>query len=71
MAKKAQRSPGSDDSSEPEKTTTKIEVELLNKARIIAIRKNKFLFDYLDAILRPAIERDYRELFGNGRAKKE
>lgn len=64
MAKKAQAKTGTHDV-EPEKTTTKVEIALLNKARIVAIKKDRFLFDYIDTILRPVIERDYRELFGN------
>lgn len=44
----------------PRKTNTKVEEELLRKARIVAESRKVDLFDYLDALLRPSVERDYR-----------
>jgi hypothetical protein len=44
------------------KTTTKVYMELLRRARIVAIHREIDLFDYLDGILRPVIDRDYDKM---------
>jgi hypothetical protein len=45
-----------------ETTTTRVEVELLRKARMVAIRRDLDLLDYVDGILRPVVERDYARM---------
>ena len=46
----------------PQKTTTKLDAEVLRKARTVALYRDKELFDYLDAIVRPVVERDYHKM---------
>lgn len=43
----------------PVSTTTRIDVELVRKAKIVAIWRDMELFEYLDAILRPVVQGDY------------
>jgi len=47
---------------QPKKTTTKVWAELLRKANMVALHKGIDLFDYVDAILRPAVEADYARM---------
>jgi hypothetical protein len=46
----------------PTLTTTKVDADLLRKARMVAIHRNIDLFDYVAAILRPVVERDYDKM---------
>lgn len=48
----------------PEKTTTKIDRELLRKARTIASYRDVDLADYLDDVLRNKIEVDFKLITG-------
>lgn len=45
-----------------EKTNTKVEKELLRKARALADYEGQDLYDLLDAILRPVIEGRYKQM---------
>lgn len=47
---------------QPEKTSTKVEREILRKARAVADYKRIDLFDYLDSLLRSSVEDDYSEM---------
>lgn len=47
--------------SSSEKMTTKIEKGLLKKARIVAITRGIDLFEYLDSVLRPTVEKDHKD----------
>jgi hypothetical protein len=49
----------------PAKTTTKVEAGLLRKANIVAIHRGLDLYDYLDGVLRPAVERDYARMIAD------
>lgn len=44
------------------KTTTKVYTDLLRRARQVAVNKDVDLFDYIDSILRPAVDTDYRKM---------
>ncbi len=57
VAKKAGRpkKPGGEGKS------VRIETELANKARVVALRRGVAMSDYLTALLRSPIERDYRK----------
>src|SRR5690348_11033428 len=44
------------------KTNTKVSVTMLRKARTVASHRDVDLFDYLDSILNPAVDRDYEAL---------
>lgn len=46
---------------QPEKTTTKVSRDLLTRAKAVANHRGLDLFDYLDRLLRPLVEKDYRE----------
>lgn len=48
--------------SPPEKINTKVERELLRKARAVADFRDVDLYVYLDAILRDTIEPQYKEM---------
>ena len=52
----------------PKTVTTKLSADLHKKVRLLVAHRGVEMFDYLDALLRPAIERDYdrvvRELGG-------
>lgn len=54
----------SSEPSKPKVGSAKVEYELLQKARILCIRNDASLQDYLDKILRPVVERDYAAKFG-------
>jgi hypothetical protein len=45
------------------RTSTKVPSPLLRKARMIAVARDLKLEDYVETVLRPAIERDYHEMF--------
>ena len=61
MPKKKQ--PPQEGTQAPEKkTTTKVWAELLRKANMVAMHKRIDLFDYVDGILRPAVEADYARM---------
>jgi hypothetical protein len=49
----------------PKVTTTKIKSDLLRKARMVAAHRNIEIAQYVDSILRPAIERDYDEMISS------
>ncbi len=59
MAKGRTQGPSEESGEPPKKTTTKIDPPLLKKARQVAISRGIDLYDYIDAMLRPAVERDY------------
>jgi len=52
------------------KTTTKVDVDLLRKARLVAIYRNVDLFDYLEGLLRPLVDVDYARMFRNEATKE-
>lgn len=56
MAKKTGMS-----SSEGKKTTVKVWEDIAHKAKIVAAIRGVDLFDYLDSVLRPIIERDHKQ----------
>lgn len=47
---------------EPKKTTMKVEPGLLRKAKMVSTYREMEMFDYIDAILRPVVERDYDKM---------
>jgi hypothetical protein len=47
------------DAGSPKMTTTKVDVDLLRKARMVAIYRGVDLHEYVGGILRPVVERDY------------
>lgn len=51
--------PRSSDGGKAEKTTTKVDKQLIKMARQVAIERGMELFDYLEGIIRPVIERDH------------
>ena len=46
----------------PQMTTTKVEVDLLRKARMVAIYRGLDLHAYVDGVLRPVVDRDYDKM---------
>jgi hypothetical protein len=46
----------------PPKANTKVEKELLRRARAVADYEGKDLFDFLDALLRPEIDQRYHRM---------
>src|SRR4051794_9811551 len=44
------------------KTTMKVAPDLLRKAKMVAVYKDEDLFDYIESILRPAVDRDYDQM---------
>jgi hypothetical protein len=59
--KEGERPPGQ------KKTTTKVDAELLRKARMVALFREVDLFDYIDGMIRGPIERDYEQMFREGK----
>ena len=51
-----------DGSDETPKTTTKVFVSLIRRARMVSDHRGIDLFDYIDSLLSPAVEQDYRRL---------
>jgi len=47
------------------RTSTKIPSPLLRKARMIAVSRDVPLEQYVEAILRPAIESDFEQMFAD------
>ena len=45
-----------------QKTTTRIDIELLTQANMVALHRGMLLQDYLDKILRPVVEKDYKQM---------
>ena len=45
-----------------ETTTTKVNAEMLRRARMIAHYRQITLYDFLDAILQTAVDRDYARM---------
>ncbi len=45
-----------------ELTTTKVKVDVLRHARMIANYRNVTLFDFIDEILRVAVDREYDKM---------
>jgi hypothetical protein len=43
-------------------TTTKVDSELMRKAKVVAAYRDVDLFEYLDGLLRSLIERDYSRI---------
>ena len=64
MAKKKPTTDGGGPSGEQpgKKTTMKVEPGLLRKARMVSLYKDVDLFDYIDGIIRPVVERDYAQM---------
>jgi len=55
-------SPPPPEPANPRKTTTKVDAELLRKARHVALYKDVDLYDYIEGLLRPLIEEDYTRM---------
>lgn len=49
-----------------QRTTTKVPSRLLRKARMIAVAHNLRVEEYVEAVLRTAVERDYERMFQDG-----
>jgi hypothetical protein len=60
MAKKKGTTPGGEEGPPGKKTTVKLWDDVARKARIVAAIRGEDLFDYLDSIVRPAVERDHK-----------
>lgn len=59
MSKK-QKPPATDSAEHPKNpVTTKVDKELIRKAKTVASHREIDLFDYLDSVLTPAVEKDY------------
>lgn len=50
---------------EGDKTTTKVYVRLIRRARMISDHRGIDLFEYIDSLLSGPIDRDYRQLIEN------
>jgi hypothetical protein len=61
MAKKKAAPPGPAGGDEPggKKTTLKVWEDVARKAKIVAAIRGLDLFEYVDGILRPAVDRDH------------
>jgi hypothetical protein len=58
----AKKTSGAGGETAPSKTTVKMDSELHRKARTVASYHGKELVDFLDELLRPAIEKAYAEM---------
>lgn len=67
MTRKKQDAQSSAEASKPPTTNTKVDKELLRKARAVADKRDIDLYDYLEAILRLPVESDYDRLLEEDR----
>jgi hypothetical protein len=44
--------------------TVKLDADLVKKAKYVVIERDKTLAEYLSEILRPTVERDFKEVIG-------
>ena len=58
MAKK-KTDAGKGEDAAPKMTTMKVDVDLIRKARMVAIYRDQDLQAYVEGLLRPAVEKDY------------
>ena len=50
-------------------TTTKVDPELLDRARMVAIRRKISLRGYVDGVLRPIVDKDFHDMIRNEAGK--
>jgi hypothetical protein len=53
------------------KTSLKVSPDLLRKARMVSLHKDLEMFAYIDALLRPLVERDYARMIQELNAEAE
>src|SRR4051794_26689375 len=58
----AKKRPGKDPVSPDEKTTVKMRSELVRRARTVAAYRDIDLFEYLDQLVGPMVDRDYQAI---------